>query len=58
MISKLPGRRRLSSKATGYEAPLRLKDAPRAIVRTLVYIGLIVTSILIWWAVGRLAFGG
>ena len=45
-------------KAKGRDAnPLRLRDAPRAIARTLVYAGLIAASIVLWWAFGRLVLG-
>lgn len=58
MNSKMPDRRVDAIKAKGRDAnPLRLKDAPRAIARTLVYAGLIAASIVLWWAVGKLALG-
>lgn len=58
MSSKMPDRRRDASKAKGRDAnPLRLKDVPRVLARTLVYAGLIAVSILLWWALGKLALG-
>jgi len=58
MNSKTPDGRRDATKARGRDAtPLRLSDAPRAIARTAVYAGLIAVSILLWWAIGKLALG-
>jgi hypothetical protein len=58
MSSKMPDSPGDATKAKGRDAnPVRLRDAPRAIARTLVYAGLIVASIVLWWALGRLVFG-
>jgi len=58
MSSKMPDSRRDATKAgSRATTPLRLRDTPRAILRTLVYAGLIALSILLWWAIGRLALG-
>jgi hypothetical protein len=58
MSSKMPDSRRNATKAGSRAAmPLRLRDTPRAIARTFVYAGLIAVSILLWWAIGKLALG-
>ncbi|WEK51503.1 MAG: hypothetical protein P0Y66_05720 [Candidatus Kaistia colombiensis] len=58
MIRKIPDHQRDIAKAKGRDAiPLRWKDAPRAIARTLVYAGIIAASILLWSAIGRLFIG-
>jgi hypothetical protein len=58
MSRKMPDRRVDAIKAKGRDAnPLRLRNAPRAIARTLVYAGLIAASIVLWWAFGRLVLG-
>lgn len=58
MSSKMPDSRGDATRAKVRDAnPPRLKDAPRAIARTLVYAGLIAASIVLWWAFGRLVLG-
>jgi len=43
-------RRRRADRPSGF------RDAPRAVAWALVYAGLITASIILWWALGRLAF--